>query len=77
MNDTTFQGGDKVAFVPVVVNAKQHPQTNADRIRAMTDEELARFITKEDLCELTCGSPIPCDGRCESMMLAWLKSPWR
>ena len=55
----------------------ERPMTNADRIRAMTDEELARFITKEDLCELTCGSPIPCDGRCESMMLAWLKSPWR
>ena len=42
MNDTTFQGDGKVAYVPVVVNAKQQkPITNADRIRAMTDEELA------------------------------------
>ena len=41
MNDTTFQGDGKIAFVPVVVNAKQPKQTNADRIRAMTDEELA------------------------------------
>ena len=51
----------------------QKPQTNADRIRAMTDEELARFVTREDLCELTCNSSIPCDGRCEAKMLDWLK----
>ena len=47
--------------------------TNADRIRGMTDEELARFVTREDLCELTCNSSIPCDGRCEAKMLDWLK----
>jgi len=42
MNDTTFQGDGKVAYVPVVVNTKlKKPITNADRIRSMTDEELA------------------------------------
>ena len=52
------------------------PRTNADRIRTMTDEELARFITGEDLCELLCGSPPVCDGcwSCEGKMLAWLKA---
>lgn len=50
------------------------PQTNGDRLRAMTDEELARFIT-DDLCELLCGSPSVCDGNCEGKMLLWLKSP--
>jgi hypothetical protein len=49
------------------------PISHADRIRAMTDEELARFVTREDLCELTCNSSIPCDGRCEAKMLDWLK----
>lgn len=44
MNDTTFQGNGKVAYVPVVVNAKPPKQTNADRIRAMTDEEMAFYI---------------------------------
>ena len=45
MNDTTFQGNGKVAYVPVVVNAKPpKPKTNADRIRAMTDEELAHLL---------------------------------
>lgn len=46
MNDTTFQGDGKVAYVPVVVDTKPKPVTNADRIRAMTDEELARWLTK-------------------------------
>ena len=50
------------------------PQTNADHIRAMSDEELARFIT-DDLCELFCGSPSICDGQCEGKMLSWLKAP--
>jgi len=47
MNDTTFQGDGKVAYVPVVVNAKPpKPITNADRIRAMTDEELDGFLNE-------------------------------
>lgn len=45
MNDTTFQGNGKIRYVPVVVNAKPPKQTNADRIRSMTDEELAEFIS--------------------------------
>jgi len=44
MNDTTFQGDGKVAYVPVVINTKPQKQTNADRIRAMTDEELADYL---------------------------------
>jgi hypothetical protein len=44
MNDTTFQGDGKVAYVPVVVNAKPKPITNAMKIRAMTDEELADWL---------------------------------
>lgn len=49
MNDTTFQGDGKVAYVPVVVNAKLAKPSRADRIRAMTDEELAEFL-KEQTC---------------------------
>ena len=44
MNDTTFQGNGKVVYVPVAVNTKLTKQTNADRIRAMTDEELDKFL---------------------------------
>ena len=46
MNDTTFQGNGKVVYVPVVVNTKLTKQTNADRIRTMTDEELDEFLNE-------------------------------
>lgn len=51
------------------------PITNADRIRSMTDEELANTIT-DDLCDRVCHSPLSCDGNCETQVLAWLKQEY-
>lgn len=48
------------------------PIANADRIRSMTDEELADFIT-DDMCGLICGDPLACEGQCKQKMLDWLK----
>ena len=48
-----------------------HPQTNADRIRAMSDEELADFIS-------ACGChdhAIDCKASCKDCTLEWLKQP--
>ena len=47
------------------------PMTNADRIRAMTDEELAEFLWG-DGCP---GSKRECDGDCVKCFLEWLKQP--
>lgn len=47
-------------------------KTNADRIRGMTDEEMAEFLTS-DLCEIFCDSPYVCNGDCATKMIAWLK----
>lgn len=38
------------AFARRLINHAK-PQTNADRIREMTDEELAKFIGSDSLCE--------------------------
>jgi len=46
--------------------------TNADRIRSMTDEELASILT-DDFCELLCSTPVSCNGDCEAKMLEWLR----
>lgn len=47
--------------------------TNADRIRSMTDEELASVIT-DDWCEIVCGgTDYLCEGTCEQHVLKWLK----
>ncbi len=48
MNDTTFQADGKVAYVPVVVSTKAPKLTNADRIRSMTDKELAKLLVSTD-----------------------------
>lgn len=53
---------------------KKRDASNADRIRAMSDEELAVFITGTSICELLCGPPPTyCKGRCEEKCLEWLK----
>lgn len=46
--------------------------TNADRIRAMTDEELAYFIAE---CVVECPALSDCTAEnfCEGAWLAWLK----
>lgn len=53
--------------------------TNADRIRNMSDEELAEFLLSDDFytdCD-TCKEPESeygdCIGRCENELLRWLQ----
>lgn len=54
--------------------------TNADRIRTMTDEELAKFITSMDFdCADYCDSFTPgcglnCDKENKEVALKWLQS---
>ena len=58
------------------------PQTNADRIRGMTDEELAFWMTTNVTC---CSCPVDLDAchnfeisgelSCEEILLGWLKAP--
>lgn len=52
-------------------------RTNADRIRAMSDEELARFIPNwsyTDACK--CGEHyVGCNNECEKCVAEWLKQP--
>ena len=56
---------------------KPKPLTNADRIRAMTDEELAEFIAYSTSCE-TCvvrkgGSDECHNTNCSTAWLGWMK----
>lgn len=58
---------------------KKSKQTNAERIRAMSDEELAEFIASiSDHClagigAVDCSNMQNCDG-CKNVTLEWLKS---
>ena len=58
------------------------PQTNADRIRAMSDEELMQFLFNEVSNNTICSFCVPtmrtkckCDGHCKNGILEWLKQP--
>ena len=82
MNDTTFRGDGKVAYVPVVVNAKPPKTTNYDRLRAKSVEEMAEFFTPDyyDGPKFYCPvQPIIGEGECamrsdcRQCWLDWLK----
>ena len=60
------------------VPRKPKKQTNADRIRSMSDEELAEFLIKSDCCianagKVDCSQAEEC-GICEKVIRNWLKS---
>ena len=46
------------------------PKTNADKVRAMTDEELARWIGQYERCV---EHKRKCDSKCYLCWLDWLK----
>lgn len=56
---------------------KKWVQTNADRIRAMSDEELAKFIPNwsyTNACK--CGEHyVDCNNECEKCVADWLRQP--
>lgn len=49
------------------------PLTNADRIRSMTDEELAIVETAKGGCPHDCETPDDLDTNCVECWLDWLK----
>ena len=55
-------------------------QSNADHIRAMSDEELANFLAPSFTCH-ACPSSILCDsdtGRtCSELFAEWLRQPYK
>lgn len=58
-------------------NYQPKPKTNADRIRAMSDEELCKFLGECkfcDICEEGCDS-CTYNGDCDKRLLDWLKQP--
>ena len=65
----TTQDGDKPCM-----GYEQKKLTNADCIRAMTDEELAEFIANGiplDVCHDKCGGDVKY--QCSDCILEWLK----
>lgn len=53
------------------------PQTNADRIRSMSDEELEQFINHFDICDSRTNEECKMSycACCEVCVMDWLKQP--
>lgn len=54
--------------------------TNADHIRSMTDEELAKFIPNwsyTNACKCDEASFVDCNNECEGCVADWLKQPYK
>ena len=50
--------------------------TNADRIRAMSDEELAEWLVDATICERVCDEDEYCHGNeCVKRVTDWLRQP--
>ena len=82
VDSITLVGDDKECFEMAVEalrekEFKASDKTNADRVRAMKDEELAEWYD-----ELLCGSRSVAECRtfnrnCEACALDWLKQPYK
>lgn len=71
---------------PFIQKAISTKITNADRIRSMTDEELARALTEDTACKMceywgkeidSCNAPfsfVCTKGYAEALILKWLQS---
>ena len=73
----TYESGQTSAICPVCGGIGTHEiqMTNADRIRAMSDEELAELIDREtDSCAPT-GDCEKMSRDCKACWLDWLQQP--
>ena len=77
-----FETDDKEKFMIMQDGARhlvdyQMTKTNADQIRAMSDEELADFINNHNICNIRTSyeCKISYCGICSQCVLDWLRQP--
>lgn len=71
-------GNDNVKDYPPYLDypKPRKPQTNADKLRAMSDEELAAYIDEHTAEAMWCNNPpldCPQDRECVDCILDWLR----
>lgn len=76
---------DKEQMVRVIeeYNEQNKPMTNADRLRAMTDEEWLEFAKRQKRVWFNFPCGVVCEGKCEvnteeechKIIMRWLKQP--
>ena len=85
IKDKYIHGGDESydsrrteAIDYAIAALSETVKTNADHIRAMSDEELAKFIpdwSYTNACKCDELPYVDCNNECEKCVLEWLKQP--
>lgn len=91
INDTTFSGNGNVSFIPVITGTSPKPMSNGDKIRAMSDYDLADWIAQtlmyhgsfsrrpltldDNECPHECPLYKCCNDQQSDNIEDWLKSP--
>lgn len=65
----------RIGEIIVICGAYKKPPTNADRIRAMSDEDLADWVSGITRCDYCPAKPCKSLYHCETQWLTWLQSP--
>ena len=74
------------AYLCGVLDERKRKKTNADKIRAMSDEEITEFVCRNGintLCDIICGGECNAiasfkksgDEACKEIVMKWLKQP--
>ena len=74
---TAAYRGSRCAHLRELAGVDTDPKTNADRIRSMSDEELARFLCgliPSDICSIRCPGKDFCHNG-QNGLVMWMKQP--
>lgn len=66
---------ESAAYLCGVLDERKRKQINADRIRSMSDEELAKFFGDKCVCPLPTTKYTNVCGDCDVCWLKWLQHP--
>lgn len=68
--------GRQVGITCAVAREAHSTMTNAQSIRSMSDEEMARWLADATICERVCTEDDYCHGNeCVESVTRWLKQP--
>lgn len=73
LRETCPNAGYDTGITKCDVYISLEPITNADRIRGMTDEELAEKLASHVRCDMCPRWPMKCEEKCTKYWLDWLK----
>jgi len=73
LRETCPNAGYDTGITKCTYYISSKPITNADRIRSMTDDELAEKLASHVRCDMCPRWPMKCEEKCTKYWLDWLR----